>query len=308
VALPPVDPGPRNPPALPPINSAPALPPAIEIRSLGDTTTAAVGYGTPELKLMDLLTRSDGTRVQQRLASLGYLNGVADGIWGPRSRAALGNFRRTNGLGIDDRWDNATQSVLLSDQALPAGSVPAPLVLNAGVEAAYAAPAGASRNPLNRLDALWAQARLRELGFYSIDGEGVWGPASRDALRDFKALNGLPGDDTWDATTEQALSSLSPLRAQQTFVGGFAASALECASGNAGQPPVIIDSRRAEAFGGVCDFEEIQREGPNSSTWRARAQCSANGTKWRSNVRFTVLKNSILWASEKGSTIYYRCK
>jgi hypothetical protein len=82
-------------------------------------------------------------------------------------------------------------------------------------------PPGASRNPLNQADALWAQSLLRELGFYSTNGDGIWGLGSRDALRDFKAMNGLASDDSWDASTEQRLSGPGLVRADQTFVGGW---------------------------------------------------------------------------------------
>lgn len=308
-----VPPSPLDAPTRSPTLTLPPLPPPIEIKSAPPAggeeaspqqTDQMLAGGRP----LNLLDRADSARVQQRLSALGYLNGTADGIWGPRSRVALKEFRRTNGLGLDDRWDIASQAALLSDTALRAGSTPLPLNLAATVEASYAPPDGASRNPLNRADALWAQARMRELGFYGIDGEGVWGPASRDALRDFKAMNGLPADDAWDAATEQALTGIAPIHAAQTFVGGFAASAAECSTGAAGQPPIMLGSRRAEAFGGICNFDDVQRDASNPSVWRARGQCTANGETWRANVRLTVRPNAVVWSSERGSTTYHRCR
>lgn len=291
----------------------PTLPPPIEIKSVPSAggENGSLSQFTQEradVRPLNLLDRADGARVQQRLAALGYLNGTVDGIWGPRSRVALKEFRRINGLGLDDRWDVTTQLALLSEEALRAGSTPRPIDLTSTIETSYAPPDGAIRNPLNRADALWAQGRMKELGFYAIDGEGVWGPASREALRDFKAMNGLPADDTWDAATEQALGGLTPTRAAQTFVGGFAASASECSTGTAGQPPITLGSRRAEAFGGVCNFDDVQRDAANPSVWRARGQCSANGETWRANVRLTVRPNAVVWSSERGSTTYHRCR
>lgn len=310
VIVPPVSP--EAPTRGPGLNALP-LPPPIEIKSVPSPAgeDRALSQFTLELagaRPLNLLDRADGARVQQRLAALGYLNGTADGIWGPRSRTALKEFRRINGLGLDDRWEITTQLALLSEQALRAGSTPRPLNLTPTTETSFAPPDGAIRNPLNRADALWAQGRMKELGFYAIDGEGIWGPASRDALRDFKAMNGLPADDAWDAATEQALSGLSPIRAAQTFVGGFAASASECSTGAAGQPPITLGSRRAEAFGGVCDFDDVQRDAVNPSVWRARGQCTANGETWRANVRLTVRPNAVVWSSERGSTTYHRCR
>lgn len=306
-------PAPIEAPARTPSLSVPMLPPPIEIKPAppagGEDASLSQFTQVPaDVRPLNLLDRTDSARIQQRLAALGYLNGAADGIWGPRSRTALREFRRTNGLGLDDRWDIATQLALLFEGALRAGSAPAPINLSATAEASYTPPEGAMRNPLNRLDALWAQARMRDLGFYAIDGEGVWGPASRDALRDFKAMNGLPADDVWDATTEQTLGGIAAVRAAQTFVGGFAASASECSTGTAGQPPINIGSRRAEAFGGVCNFDDVQRDGANSSIWRARGQCTADGKTWRATVRLTVQANTVVWTSERGSATYYRCR
>lgn len=308
-----VAPAPIEPPARLPNVGVPTLPLPIEIKSVPpawaeNAAPPASDQTLADVKALNLLDRTDSANVQQRLMALGYLNGVADGIWGPRSRAALKEFRRTNGLGPDDRWDVKTQTALMSERALRVGSAPLPFVPGAASDASYSPPEGAMRNPLNRSDALWAQARMRDLGFYAIDGEGIWGPASRDALRDFKAMNGLPADDVWDAATEQALGGLAPVRAAQTFVGGFAASFSECSTGTAGQPPITIGSRRAEAFGGVCNFDEVQRDGANSSVWRARGQCTADGKTWRANVRLTVQANTVVWTSERGSATYYRCR
>jgi peptidoglycan hydrolase-like protein with peptidoglycan-binding domain len=56
----------------------------------------------------------DAKRVQQRLIDLGFLFGAADGVWGPRSRKALQDFRVANGIGDSDAWDEATQERLLT--------------------------------------------------------------------------------------------------------------------------------------------------------------------------------------------------
>src|SRR5262245_27951520 len=46
-----------------------------------------------------------------------------------------------------------------------------------------------ARDPLNHFDALWIQKRLHELGYYFGRVDGVWRASSRNALRDFKAIN-----------------------------------------------------------------------------------------------------------------------
>jgi hypothetical protein len=61
---------------------------------------------------LDLLRIEDATRVQQRLADLGFFLGVPNGIFGPRSRQALREFKSANGLVPDDRWDANIQARL----------------------------------------------------------------------------------------------------------------------------------------------------------------------------------------------------
>src|SRR5262249_22121260 len=54
---------------------------------------------------LDLARVPDAKRVQQRLIELGYLSGLSDGAWGPKSRRALSEFRTAEKLGQDDHWD-----------------------------------------------------------------------------------------------------------------------------------------------------------------------------------------------------------
>ncbi len=50
------------------------------------------------------------------------------------------------------------------------------------------------------------QTRLKTLGYYAGVVDGIWGPASRTALRNFKASrNGLGNDDRWDLSTQRTL-------------------------------------------------------------------------------------------------------
>jgi len=68
----------------------------------------------PTPQQLDLRQMEDAKRVQQRLIDLGFLFGAADGVWGPRSRKALQDFRVANGIGDSDAWDEATQERLLT--------------------------------------------------------------------------------------------------------------------------------------------------------------------------------------------------
>lgn len=65
---------------------------------------------------MDVNLVEDAKRVQERLADLRFYFGKKDGRWGPASRKALGEFKLSNGLMPDDRWDADTEQSLYADQ------------------------------------------------------------------------------------------------------------------------------------------------------------------------------------------------
>jgi hypothetical protein len=81
----------------------------------GESTTKA--ENSSAIALIDLAKPNEARRVQQRLTELGYLDGAADGKWGPRSRRALQDFRIAMALGDASTWDEQTQQQLFSSLA-----------------------------------------------------------------------------------------------------------------------------------------------------------------------------------------------
>jgi peptidoglycan hydrolase-like protein with peptidoglycan-binding domain len=179
------------------------LPPPMDLTAKAPAPQQRVFEGG--LSSLDLLKIDDVTKIQKRLAALGFFKGPANGTWGPASRLALRAFKVANGLPNDDRVDDIANSRLMSpaavaaivgEEAPPASSAP---------DTIYPPPQGASLNPLNAADAINIHARLRALGFYRGKNETLWSGASRAALKVFKSKTGLPADDRWDAETEKAL-------------------------------------------------------------------------------------------------------
>jgi hypothetical protein len=80
------------------------------------STTGETGAESPSIATtnLNLAQIPDAKRVQQRLIDLGYLSGVAAGVWGPNSKRALSEFRKAEKLGQDDNWDQATEAKLFS--------------------------------------------------------------------------------------------------------------------------------------------------------------------------------------------------
>jgi hypothetical protein len=66
------------------------------------------------LAAFDLLRTEDATRVQQRLADLGFFVGTPNGTWGPRSRQALREFKSANSLAANDHWNASIQALLFA--------------------------------------------------------------------------------------------------------------------------------------------------------------------------------------------------
>jgi peptidoglycan hydrolase-like protein with peptidoglycan-binding domain len=172
-------------------------------------------------------------------------------------------------------------------------------------EAAVPLPPEPERNPSNRSDAIWIQTKLHDLGYFAGNGSGIWGPASRYALRDFKAMNGLAEDEKWDFETEHRLVSKQNVPASSTFIGGWAQSAEECQHFRGAGAPLVIRSRGAETESVKCSFKSLKRE--LATAWRAQATCSAGGQSWNSNVSLKLTGSSLNWSSEVGKETYVRC-
>jgi hypothetical protein len=166
-------------------------------------------------------------------------------------------------------------------------------------------PPGVERNPSNRSDALWVQTKLHDLGYYAGNSTGVWGQASRNALRDFKMMNGLQEDDRWDQETEQRLSSGQSVHASGTFIGGWADNIGECQHFRGSGAPLVIRSRGAATDRSKCDFRSVKREA--ATTWRIQAACSSEGQSWNANISVKLNGSNLSWSSEQGAKTYVRC-
>jgi peptidoglycan hydrolase-like protein with peptidoglycan-binding domain len=56
------------------------------------------------------------------------------------------------------------------------------------------------------------QSRLIDLGYMIGPPDGLWGNKSRQALRAFKAANGIQADDKWDSEISAKLFSTQAAR------------------------------------------------------------------------------------------------
>jgi hypothetical protein len=89
--------------------------PALEsMNSVTPRTDSLTVVATENSVILALNQVEESKRVQKRLVELGFLSGATDGNWGPRSRKALQEFRKSKGFGDNDTWDLGTQSSLFA--------------------------------------------------------------------------------------------------------------------------------------------------------------------------------------------------
>jgi hypothetical protein len=100
-------------PQSPPLELKPPAP-------LADHPTSITDADTDTGEPLDLRDVSNVRWVQSRLRDLGFLRSNGGVNWDGVSRSALRDFKATNGIGSDDKWDYRTEELLASGTALRA--------------------------------------------------------------------------------------------------------------------------------------------------------------------------------------------
>ena len=165
----------------------------------------------------------DAKAVQQRLIDLGYLRGLADGIFGERSTAALRLFQAMAGLEATGGLDDATRETLFSDDAR---ALPARLT-------------GGDKG-----DAVTAlQERLRQLGFLDGRADGAYGKATAAAVRRFQSHLIEQGVD--EALGIAVSGEAAPATQALLFDEGYSTYVRDVAPGDEGDEVLRLERRLA---------------------------------------------------------------
>jgi peptidoglycan hydrolase-like protein with peptidoglycan-binding domain len=172
--------------------------------AVDDATAAALGLvpaaPSPLLGLR-IGSRGDAVRqLQQTLVQAGFdLFGGVDGVFGVATANALSQFQYARGLNANARVDESTLAALGTPAAAPAAPAapPAP----AGSPLVGLAPGSTGLN----VKAL--QQRLLDLGVTVRGGaDGLYGPATANALKQFQISQGLTATGKVDEATAAALA------------------------------------------------------------------------------------------------------
>lgn len=141
----------------------------------GLTVTGELDADTEALLLSDG-AKTKTQQAQERLKSLGYLQGEADGAYGDRTREAVAKFQQANGLEVTGELDADSREALMSDSAVG--------------------------------DAVrMVQQRLIDLGYLEGSADGQFGERSVAALKAFQQNHGLEVTDESDEATRSMLFS-----------------------------------------------------------------------------------------------------
>lgn len=130
--------------------------------------------------------------VQRHLKELGVYSGAVDGIWGRDSQEALERFQQTRGLQVTNNLNQATLATM--------GLKPAEL-LSLGDQTGAMAGRDVPGKSLNAEAIRTIQGRLKQIGLYSGDADGIWGDSTQAALERFQRDRGLQVSGRLDPNT-----------------------------------------------------------------------------------------------------------
>ena len=199
--------------------------------SMSYNVEATVG-GTPYYKLFKRGSRGDGVyALTSRLSEMGYpvspTNYYSDSV-----AAAVRLFQSANGLSADGMAGKLTQEKLYS------------------VSAIGYSESGQTYPTLVRGDRGMAllytlQQRLKDLGYYTIRVDGIFGSGTQRAVRWFQSVNGLSVTGKADNATQQLLYS-----AQAKAASGYSPESYDTLSrSNRYKAAVVPLQRRLKALG-----------------------------------------------------------
>jgi len=147
---------------------------------------------------------ADVRAMQSRLVTLNYLTGSVDSIFGTQTAAAVTAFQRANGLKQDGIAGTQTLGVLYSVNAVANKPVSTPSPEKAPAAAEETLQVGSTGSAVISL-----QNRLIELKYLTGAADGIYGPRTFLAVKEFQQKNSLKADGIAGRLTKAKLASSS---------------------------------------------------------------------------------------------------
>jgi peptidoglycan hydrolase-like protein with peptidoglycan-binding domain len=156
---------------------------------------------TVPLTYSQALSPQEVQMVQQQLRQFGVYSGAIDGQWGPDSVIALQRFQQQHGIQPSGQLNEGTVASLGLNPGILLGGPPPP----ATAMTPPPAPAYAYQPAVSPRGVAAVQDRLRQLGYYRGNVDGVWGAETQNALQQFQQGHGLQPDAQLNPITLSAL-------------------------------------------------------------------------------------------------------
>ncbi len=159
----------------------------------GGSNTSATG-GTAIASSGTLRSGDEGPAVrslQETLTRLNYYDGPITGFFGPLTEAAVIRFQQEKGLTADGIVGSQTLAALQTGER----PVPVPVTDSGGQSSVVGSTALAD-----------VQRKLKAAGYYFGPIDGIYGPQTESAIRDFQTANGLTPDGFLGPDTQAALN------------------------------------------------------------------------------------------------------
>ena len=117
----------------------------------------------------------------------------------------------------------------------------------------------------------------------------------------------LPSAPTAESNTGSLRTKPSSSPSDEPFAGVWATDGRACSPqlNRDGLLPALISAQGAWAGETTCSFRSSKQVG---STWTFAAVCSDTRRRWKTNVRMSVAGDRLIWASQRGSQAYVRCR
>lgn len=150
------------------------------------------------------LSAEETYRLEERLSALGYFSDAADETFDAMTRSALESFQQANGLEVNGAADETTLQRLNGTDAVSRQDYLSRFAN------AYAQMEALRKGSVSN-DVLVMQRKLRELGFFSGEPDGVFNEATQRAVEGFQMVNGLTITGIADGATLMRLMADSPI-------------------------------------------------------------------------------------------------
>ncbi|TLS35602.1 peptidoglycan-binding protein [Pseudalkalibacillus caeni] len=149
------------------------------------------------------------SNMQGKLKALGHYTGKIDGIFGPLSESAVRSYQASKDLAVTGVADSRTLELLNGyNEAVEKPEEPTKTDDKAPAQT-QELKIGSRGKAVGDL-----QERLKARGYYNYNVDGIFGPITQRAVKEFQEVNGLPSTGVADQKTMEALSQ--PTRKEKT--------------------------------------------------------------------------------------------